>query len=187
MFTTHLSIARPTAVALALLAVVSTGAARAEEDEHAGHHPESEAAPADPRRGIGDLEALMTRIAATSDTRQRSDLLAQHLAGLRAQMKLVRASAEPAQAKGDRDVAPRADDAHAGHQAGDADDDAKPSGKSADKGGMMDGMMGGKMKGMMKGGMMKKHRQMEQRIDMLERMLQQLIEHEAVERELEQD
>lgn len=44
------------------------------------------------------------------------------------------------------------------------------------------GMMGGMMKG---GGMMAKHRKMEERMEMLERVLEQIIEHEAVEAELE--
>lgn len=39
-------------------------------------------------------------------------------------------------------------------------------------------MMGGMMKG---GGMMKMHKKVEQRIDMLERLLQQMLEREAVE------
>jgi len=43
-------------------------------------------------------------------------------------------------------------------------------------------MMGGMMKG---GGMMKMHKKMEQRIDMLERLLQQTLEREAVEESLD--
>ena len=43
-------------------------------------------------------------------------------------------------------------------------------------------MMGGMMKS---GGMMKMHKKMEQRIDMLERLLQQTLEREAVEETLD--
>lgn len=54
---------------------------------------------------------------------------------------------------------------------------AKPSEKK-------DGdMMGGMMKG---GGMMKMHKKMEQRIDMLERLLQQTLEREAIEESLDE-
>lgn len=50
-----------------------------------------------------------------------------------------------------------------------------PEGKDAD-------MMGGMMKS---GGMMKMHKKMEQRIDLLERLLQQTLEREAVEEVLD--
>lgn len=50
-----------------------------------------------------------------------------------------------------------------------------PEGKDRD-------MMGGMMKG---GGMMKMHKKMEQRIDLLERLLQQTLEREAVEETLD--
>jgi hypothetical protein len=43
-------------------------------------------------------------------------------------------------------------------------------------------MMGGMMKG---GGMMKMHKKMEQRIEMLERLLQQTLEREAIEESLD--
>lgn len=46
-----------------------------------------------------------------------------------------------------------------------------------------DGAMGGMMKG---GGMMQKHKQVEDRLDMLERLLQQALEREAVEESLDE-
>jgi hypothetical protein len=46
-----------------------------------------------------------------------------------------------------------------------------------------DGAMGGMMKG---GGMMQKHKQVEDRLDMLERLLQQSLEREAVEESLDE-
>ena len=52
--------------------------------------------------------------------------------------------------------------------------------KSADE---KEGSMGGMMKG---GGMMEKHKQVEQRLDMLERLLQQAVEREAMEETLDE-
>jgi hypothetical protein len=57
---------------------------------------------------------------------------------------------------------------------------AKTAMKATDK---KEGSMGGMMKG---GGMMEKHKKVEQRLDMLERLLQQSLEREAVEESLEE-
>jgi hypothetical protein len=58
--------------------------------------------------------------------------------------------------------------------------------KMAMKGeGKKGGGMMGEGGGMMRGGMMGMHKKVEQRLEMLERVLQQLIEHEGIEAELE--
>lgn len=141
-----------------------------EDDEHAAH---TAAATNDPRHGIENIEALMARIVGTAEPDQRRELLARHLGALRDQMKAIRVvAARPAP------PADATDDPHAAHR---ADAAPKTDVPAQEKSG------GGMMKKKMKGGMMKKHEQVEQRLDMLERMLQQLIEHEAVERELEHE
>lgn len=174
MFTLDAMLVRSVTLAFVLAAVSMGGVARAEKDEHAGHHPVADGAPTDEQRGAQDVEALMARITASAERGQRMELLTQHLAALRAQMKRVRAAASRPDAEG-RGAA-------SGQEKESESAQGAPGGDSAGKRGKMGGMMGGKMKG----GMMKKHQQIEGRIDMLERMLQQLIEYEAVERELEQ-
>ena len=143
-----------------------------EEDEHSGHQPavaeeKSAANPApNPHLRLKEIEDLMSRIQASSDVAKRQEMLTEHLNAMRENMRLIRShhTASTMKQRGD------GDGAHSAHQASDAE---------TGKGGMM-----GKKKGMMMG-MMGMHKKVERRLELLERMLQQLIEHEAAERELE--
>lgn len=163
-------------IALVLFASLSGMTRAADEDEHAAHTGSTTASPADPLRGMKEVEGLMAQITAISEPARRRELLASHLSAMRDQMRVIRAAAMQKTAADMKGA--NADDPHAGH--GEASD--KTGGKDAakSKGGMMD-------RKKMGGGMMKKHQQVEQRLDLLERMLQQLIEHEAIEREFEEE
>lgn len=152
---------------VAFLLVLPTAVA---QDEHAGHHPQATAVgqeraadgSADLDAGMKRVEALMMEIRSTGDAAQRSRLLDEHLAALRDQIKLVRSQPRMKMGMMNRADAPAAagDDPHAGHGGGSAD-------------GQGSGMMGGR------GGMMGMHKKMEGRVDMLERLIEQLIEREA--------
>jgi hypothetical protein len=161
---------------LTLLAalIVAVPGVRAEQDqqekeeEHAGHHQSDAQSP-----GTGDhspvehlranmkaMQDIMARIRDTADPAEKRRLLRVHMLAMQEQIRTMR-SATPA-----------------AHDHG-GDGGAKESG-AAGKGGdaMKDaGMMGG----MMKGGMMKMHKKVEGRLDALEGLLEQLIEHEAAE------
>jgi hypothetical protein len=149
------------------------------DDEHAAHHPEGNAQGAAPgakpdgsltqlAKNMQKIRDLMAQIHATDDPAKRDELMTEHLKAMREQMKAVLAMAPAGRKSGEP-----ADD-HAGHGAQD--------GKKEPKG---EGMMG---KGMMGGGMMmQKHKQMEGRVRMLELMLEQMIEREAVGGSVEHD
>ena len=104
------------------------------------------------------IEALMQQIQQTTEPAQKRELLAQHLEALREQMRLI--------------ASQHSDIKMSMKEEGEKDAD--------NKGGMM------KEGGMMGRGMMMMHRKMEQRVQMLERLLQQVIEREAVEASIEQ-
>jgi hypothetical protein len=128
-------------------------------EEQGGGHDHGTAKPSPARENMQKTEGLMAQIAQSADPAEKRELLRAHLQALREQMKLLRSE-------------------RAGMKM------AAKSDGNKDAGGMMGGMMkdGGMMKG---GGMMGMHKKMVDRVDMLERVLQQLIEHEAVEAELE--
>lgn len=165
-------------IRLTLLAALSSAtpyvwANDEEQDAHAGHQrpiaEENQAAsPArSPQTRLQEIEELMTRIQASADTTARQRMLTEHLDAMRAQMRLIRGHQVTAKAKSGHDTLAAAEDVKSGQHASDHD---------AGKGGMMEGK---------KGMMMGMHKKVERRLEMLERMLQQLIEHEAVEREME--
>ena len=154
-------------------------------DEHAGHHPP---AAAEDSPGAGDHKAgsvthlqqnmqtmqdLMAKIRETTDPAEKKRLLGVHMLAMQEQIKTIRAVYARAggQERGDGGK-------------GEGGKDGQGKGGEGKQGGMM-GEKGGMMgeKGMMGGGMMMKkmHKQMEQRMDALEQLLQQFIEHEAVE------
>ena len=137
-----------------------------EDEDHSAHHPPAVAAPdanapaAQDRGGakasplqdnMKKIEALMQQVREASDPAQKRELLGQHLAALREQMRLIRA------------------------QRSDMKMSMKEDGKKDTMGGMM------KEGGMMRGGMMMMHKKVEQRLEMLERLLEQIIEREAAE------
>jgi hypothetical protein len=156
---------------IAFLFVFPTASA---QDEHADHHPQAEMpagqdqelrGAASLEAGMERLEALMAEIRSSQDPAQRSRLLTEHLAALQNQMQLIRSQrgAKMAMMQGGDKQAAAGDDPHAGHGGSDGGSDAKKGG----------GMMGGK------GGMMGMHKKMEGRVDMLERLIEQMIEREA--------
>ena len=163
-------------------------------DEHAAHRapapaPEdgSGGKAADPMRQLGDnmkkIQDLMAQIHAATEEDAREALMAQHLKAMREEIAALVALAPPKMGMmGDKGVkdgggagkpatgaSKDAADPHAGMDMSDSKD-----GKDAKGGGM--GMM--MEKGM---GMMKMHKQMEARVRMLELLLQQMLEREAVE------
>jgi hypothetical protein len=132
--------------------------AQGDEQAAGGHDHGAAAKPSPAGENMAKVEGLMQQIGQTADPAQKRELLRAHLQALREQMKLVRS--ENAGAKM-----------------------AMMGGGKKDGGG---GMMGGDKKGgMMGGGMMGMHKKVEQRLEMLERVLQQLIERENVEAELD--
>ncbi|HZR04134.1 MAG TPA: hypothetical protein VFA81_13300 [Burkholderiales bacterium] len=152
-------------IALGLTCAAPMAFAESEEQEHAAHHPAQSAEPeaattsSDDRGGGGaglvqenmkKIEGLMEQIQAATDPGQKRELLSQHLQALREQMRLIRSQRS----------------------------DMKMSMKGGCK--KDDGMMCEKMKdGRMMGSGMMMHKKMDRRVDMLERMLQQMIEREA--------
>jgi hypothetical protein len=162
----------PMIIALGLTLASPMVFAQDAQEDHSAHHPPGAAvsdAPQPPPQDPGDakpgpvqenmkkIEGLMQQMQQATDPAQKRDLLSQHLQALREQMRLIRSQ-------------------HTAMK------------MSMQEGGKKDaGMMGGMMKdgGMMGGGMMM-HKKVEQRLDMLERMMQQMIEREAVEAEVEQ-
>jgi hypothetical protein len=187
-------------ISVLAIAFAAQGAfAQQKDDEHTAHHPEGQAqqgaaAPGgkgeDTLRQLGEnmkkIQDLMAQIHATSDPAAKDELMNQHLKAMREQMKLVLAikpgkmgmmggkgmmgddgSKDGAAGKKDGMMA----DSDTGTAMSDANKDAKAGGM-----GMMD-----------KGGMMNMHKQMEGRMRMLEMMLEQMLEREAVETGAEHD
>jgi hypothetical protein len=86
--------------------VLSSFAAAQTKDEHAGHHPEGQAAgtppsasdaqsaptsePSPVAAGMKRLQDLMTRIEAASDREERENLMHEHMLGLLQEVKLLR-------------------------------------------------------------------------------------------------
>jgi flagellar biosynthesis/type III secretory pathway protein FliH len=163
--------ALPLIVVLGL--ALSTPFAFAEDekaDDHASHHPapttDSEASrtlsddqaankPSPAQENMKKVEGLMQQIQKTDDPVEKRQLLADHLQALRNQMRLIRSQQAPMMMSM-------------------KEDGKEEAGK--EEAGMKEGMM--KKKGMMQG-MMKMHKSVEQRLDLLERMMQQLVEREA--------
>ena len=171
-------------VSLGLLCATPFAAARAaDEEDHAAHHSAA-AAPAAHDHGAGKpdalqasmrrVEALMQQILEATDPEQQKVLLGQHLQALVALVAQVRmVGLESCKAPGE----PGAEKVD-GAANGDMQGEMKAKMKGDAKGDMKCGMM-------KPGGMMKMHEKVEQRIDMLERLLQQTLEREAVEDSLD--
>jgi Ni/Co efflux regulator RcnB len=138
------------------------------EDEHAGHHPAAAQASGQPshdpaehlRANMKTMQDVMARIRDTADPAEKKRLLRVHMLAMQEQIRTMRAPAP---------------DAH------DHGGEAQGKGGEAKKDGGM-GMMKGEMMG---GGMMKMHKKVDQRLDALEGLIEQLIEHEAAEDALE--
>lgn len=161
--------ALPLIMVLGLICTAAMAFAESEEQEHAAPQSaetEATATSSDDHGGgkaspaqenMRRIEGLMEQIETATDPGQKRELLSRHLYGLREQMGLIRSQ----------------------------NSDMKMSMKEGAK--KDDGMMCEKMKdGRMMGGGMMMHKKMVQRVDMLERMLQQMIEREAAQASIEQ-
>jgi hypothetical protein len=186
---------------LALGWLTAASCAWAQDDPHAGHHPPAAGQTTDGaarqtegrdqaadggqhehgkaggrlQENMQRMQALMARMRETTDPTQRRALLGEHLQVMRDQVKLMLAQAGGHAHAGEAG----ADAAEAAHEA----HGAQPSQSSeADKKKKCAMMEGGKCKMMedKKGGMMA-----EQRVHLLEQLLEQMVEREAVEHDLE--
>ena len=189
-------------VSLGLLCATPFAAARAaDEEDHAAHHSAAAAtaepaAPAAHDHGAGKpdalqasmrrVEALMQQILEATDPEQQKVLLGQHLQALVALVAQVRmVGLESCKAPGEPG-AEKVDGAANGDMQGEMKAEMKAKMKAEMKAKMKGDAKGDMKCGMMKpGGMMKMHEKVEQRIDMLERLLQQTLEREAVEDSLD--
>lgn len=136
------------------------------------------------------MQALMARMQETTDPTQRRVLLGEHLQVMREQLKLMLAQAGGHAAGGEAAAgAPGAEQEGHGAQpsqdSGAGDQKKKCAMMEGGKCKMMEKMENKKSGGMMGGGMMMMHEKMEQRVQMLEQLLGQMVEREAVEHELE--
>ncbi|HZR01724.1 MAG TPA: hypothetical protein VFA81_00960 [Burkholderiales bacterium] len=165
---------------LIFCAMLSSLAFAQTKDEHAGHHPEgtppaegaqapqpgqeskaaSDASPVN--AGMKQLQELMARIERSTDATERESLLHEHMLAMLEEIKLVRS-----QTNGMKMAI------MGGMQKAGMDTEGKKasakSGKKDKPSGTMDGMMGDGMMGM--------HKMMEQRVGMLELLLEQAIKH----------
>ena len=156
---------------LMCFAMVSSLALAQTEDEHASHHPAAgaQAPGAQPtsapdarsvQQAMKRLQDLMLRIESSSDPAERAGLLHQHMLAMLEQIELARSQAtstKMAMVGAKRAPSPDPCDKKA--------PDTLQKGDSS------------KAAGMMGGGMMNMHKRMEQRVDMLEQLLEQVIKH----------
>jgi len=130
----------------------------AEEEDHAGHHPGTDAAdeaPAAPKKDkmharMKKMHGQMEQIHESKDPEERQKLMQEHMESMREGMKAMRGMGRKPK--------------------GECPDEG--DGEAAEKGGMM-------------GGMMKKHKLVEDRLDAMQKMIEQMLEHEAAEQEME--
>ena len=176
--------ALPLVIALSAMLASPITLAQQDADEHAAHHPQEQtAAPASAtehdhsqessklQENMKKMQDLMAQILKTEDPKLRGELLQQHLQAMREQIKMMRKMAGM-----------KMDMMGGGMMGGDGKGAATDGDRKADK---KDSMMEGKKGGMMGGGMMMMHKKMQQRLDMVEQMLEQMVEHEAAEQSLE--
>jgi hypothetical protein len=171
---------------VSLLAVPVAQAA--DEEDHAAHHPgadQSEAAPAPDDKAAGmkmekmqeqmkKMQEQMEKIHSAKDPQQHQKLMKEHMQSMREGMKMMKGmgGGMKMEMMGGKKKGPAtgaAEHEHAQDAAG-----AQGGDQMADCMKMMDGMMGG-------GKMMKKHKMMEDRIDMMQMMMEQMMEHEEAE------
>jgi len=130
----------------------------AEEEDHAGHHPGTDAADeasAAPKKDkmhakMKKMQEQMEKIHESKDPEERQKLMQEHMESMREGMKAMRGMGRKPK--------------------GECPDEG--DGEAAEKGGMM-------------GGMMKKHKLVEDRLDAMQKMIEQMLEHEAAEQEME--
>lgn len=164
----------------------------ADEEDHAAHHPDadqSQAGPAQDDKAAGmkmekmhekmkKMQDLMSKIHSTSDPKEREKLMKEHMESMREGMRMMAGKMDKCEMKGCEMMGKKKqrDDAGAEKDAHQHGDDASPESPA-------DGDNGG---GMMKGGMMMKmHKKMQERMDAMQKMMEQIIEHEAMEQKME--
>jgi|SRR5579859_146381 len=143
----------------------------AEADDHAAHHPGADkdgAGPAqDDKAGSMKMDKMqeqmtkmhgqMEKIHATTDPQERRKLMDEHMQSMREGMKMMRGMGG---------------DAMGGKKKGEPM--MEEGGKGMDKDGMPMGMM-----------MRKRHKMMDDRLDAMQKMMEQMLEHEAAEQDME--
>jgi periplasmic protein CpxP/Spy len=159
-------------VALLLVSALAAPAVyAAEADDHAAHHPGADkdgAGPAQDDKGGGmkmekmheqmkKMHQQMEKIHAATDPQERRKLMEEHMQSMRESMKMMRGMGGTAMG-GKKKGEPMMEE----------------GGKDPDKDGMPMGMM-----------MMKRHKMMEDRLDTMQKMMEQMLEHEAAEQEME--
>ena len=158
----------------------------ADEEDHAAHHPgadPSKAATAQKGKPAGmnmeqmqdklkKMQDLMAKIHSTSDPKERDKLMKEHMDAMLEGMKSMQGMMSKGGMMGKKK---QRDDAG-------AEKDSHQHAEGAASGGPSDGDQGGEM--MMGGMMMKMHKKMQERIDAMQKMMEQIIEHEAVEQEM---
>lgn len=160
------------AVSLLLVSALAVAAVyAADEDDHAAHHAgadKGEAGPAqDDKAGGMKMEKMheqmkkmheqMEKIHAATDPQERRKLMEEHMQSMREGMKMMRGMGGDAMGRKKK-----------------GEPMMEEGGKGPDKDGMPMGMM-----------MMKRHKMMEDRLDAMQKMMEQMLEHEAVEQEME--
>jgi len=172
-------------ILVACLLAVSVAQA-ADEEDHAAHHPgadQSQAATAQEGKAAGmkmeqmqdqlkKMQDLMAKIHSTGDPKERDKLMQEHMEAMLEGMKSMHAMMDKGGMMGKKK---QRDDAG-------AEKDSHQHAEEASSGGASAGDQGGEM--MMGGMMMKMHKQMQKRIDALQKMMEQIIEHEAMEQEM---
>lgn len=158
---------------LALSALLVLPMAAIAEEDHAAHHPDSGEAAADTMnpdgatmgmdRQMQKMQDLMARIRETADPKERMRLMQEHMQAMHEGMKMMGSMR--------------------GGMGGMMGDRKGPAAKEGKAGAAQQG--GSAKAGGMKGGMMKRHKMMQQRMDRMESMMEQMLEHEAMEREIE--
>jgi hypothetical protein len=167
-------------VCAAAFALTVPGVSAQTKDEHQAHHPDANVttAPETDTKGEGEMgmmksmqdgmkkmKELMEKLQATTDPEEKAKLLKQHMQAMREQMEKMRGMG-------------------GGMRMGMMDGGMGQGSKKAG-GGMGMKMCGGK-KGMKSGDMMMKcHRMMQARMDMMQEMMGQMLEHEDAEQKLE--
>ena len=154
---------------LALSALLVLPMAAIAEEDHAAHHPDSGEAAANTMnpdgatmgmdRQMQKMQDLMARIRETADPKERMRLMQEHMQAMHEGMKMMGSM------RGGM-----------GGMMGDRKGAAAKEGKAGAA------QQGDSAKA---GGMMKRHKMMQQRMDRMESMMEQMLEHEAMEREIE--
>ncbi len=128
------------------------------------------------QKNMKRLQAVMAQLRQATDPGVRKQLLEEHMRGMLQQIRLMRAAAAAPNMAMMESGSTAAESAKAPGEAGQHQHAAEPSAPGDQGGAGKTG--GGKMMG---GGMMKMHEQVQQRLDMIEQLLEQMLEHGAAE------